>query len=75
MFEQLRPAMPGLERRLVSKPGLTGLAQVSSGYSNDVSGARRKLAYDLRYLRRRGILAEIRLVLATVPKVWDRTAL
>lgn len=75
MFEELRPLMPGIERRLVSRPGLTGLAQVVSGYSNDGAGARRKLAYDLRYLRRRGVVEEVRLVLATVPKIWDRTAL
>ena len=75
MFERLRPLMPRLERRLVSRPGLTGLAQVSSGYSNDGAGARRKLAHDLRYLRHRGIVEELRLVLATVPKLWDQTAL
>ena len=75
VFEQLRPIMPRMERRLVSRPGLTGLAQVTNGYSNDGAGARLKQAYDLRYLRRRGIREELRLVLATFPKIWDQTAL
>jgi lipopolysaccharide/colanic/teichoic acid biosynthesis glycosyltransferase len=74
MFEQLRPSIPKIERRLTSKPGLTGLAQVSNGYTNDLTGARRKLSYDLRYLRHRTIRGDLRLVAATIPKVWDRTA-
>lgn len=75
IIEDLRTSMPKIERRLVVKPGLTGLAQVRNGYTNDTKGARKKLAYDLRYLRHRGIWAEIRLLLATVPKVWDRAAM
>lgn len=75
MFEQLRPTMPRLERRLAVRPGLTGLAQVVNGYTNDSAGARRKLAYDLRYLRKLSILTEIRLLLATIPKIWDRASM
>ena len=75
MFEQLRSAMPRIERRLAVRPGLTGLAQIANGYTNDHAGARRKLAYDLRYLRHLSILEEIRLLLATIPKTWDRASL
>ena len=75
MFEQLRPTMARIEQRLVVRPGLTGLAQIANGYTNDDAGARRKLAYDLRYLRRRSVMTEIRLLLATIPKVWDQASL
>lgn len=75
MHELLRQAIPGIDRRLQAKPGLTGLAQVRNGYTNDVAGARRKLAYDLRYLRSRGMMTDLRLLLATVPCVWDQAAL
>ena len=74
IIESLRQTMPKIERRLMTKPGLTGLAQVCNGYTNDTQGARKKLAYDLRYLRRRGVWQEIQLLLATIPKVWDRMA-
>lgn len=74
LIEQLRPQVPGIERRLAAAPGLTGLAQIKSGYANDVPGVRRKLAYDLLYLRRRSVLGDVRLILATVPKFWDRSA-
>ncbi len=75
MMEQLRKDIPGIDRRLQTRPGLTGLAQVRNGYTNDVPGARRKLAYDLQYLRQRSIRNEITLILQTLPRVWDQAAL
>jgi lipopolysaccharide/colanic/teichoic acid biosynthesis glycosyltransferase len=75
IVEWLRNAVPRFDLRLVCRPGLTGLAQVRNGYTNDEAGARRKLALDLRYIRSRSIFNDLRLVLLTFPKVWDRTAL
>ncbi|MCE9589132.1 MAG: sugar transferase [Planctomycetes bacterium] len=75
IFERMRGALPGMERRLAATPGLTGLAQVRHGYTNDLAGMRRKLAYDLRYLRIRGVWTDLRLILQTLPCVWDRSAL
>jgi lipopolysaccharide/colanic/teichoic acid biosynthesis glycosyltransferase len=75
MMQEMRDALPGFERRLASKPGLTGLAQVCNGYTNDLAGMRRKLAYDIRYLRRRSLWGDLRLVFLTLPKVWDHAAL
>ncbi len=74
IIEELRENLPGIERRLVAAPGLTGLAQVRNGYSNDVRGMRRKLAYDLRYLRSRSLLRDVKLIIETIPRVWDPTA-
>lgn len=75
IIEWLRQFVPRIDLRTAAKPGLTGLAQVRNGYTNDIAGARRKIALDLRYLRRRGILTDIGLVLATVTRLWDRSAL
>lgn len=74
VIERLRAELPGVERRLAAAPGLTGLAQVNHGYANDLRGLRRKLAYDLLYLRRRSVMGDARLLLATLPKFWDRSA-
>lgn len=74
IIEELRGDLPGIERRLAAAPGLTGLAQVRNGYSNDVAGMRRKLAYDLRYLRSRSLVRDMTLILETIPRVWDPTA-
>ncbi len=75
ILERLRQSMPKIERRLVAKPGLTGLAQIRNGYTTDTKGARKKLAYDLQYLRHRSVGRELQLLLATVPKVWDQAAM
>jgi len=75
MFERLRAHLPNIEKRLAAPPGLTGLAQVRNGYTNDLPGARRKLAYDLWYLRRQSVWQDLRLLVQTVPKVWDQLAL
>ncbi len=75
IFDELCNNIPGFARRIIVRPGLTGLAQISNGYNNDLSGMRRKLAYDLRYLRRRSLITDLRLILRTVPRFWDRSAL
>jgi len=75
IHRELRRHIRGIDRRLAAKPGLTGLAQVRNGYTNDLSGARRKLAFDLLYIRRLGFLEDLRLMFLTVPRLWDRMAL
>lgn len=74
VIESLKQELPGFERRLIATPGLTGLAQVVNGYTNDTAGMRRKLALDLRYLRRRGVWMDLGLIVATVRRVWDPMA-
>jgi lipopolysaccharide/colanic/teichoic acid biosynthesis glycosyltransferase len=71
MIVRLAGAVPHIERRLVSRPGLTGLALIRNGYTNDVAGARRKLAYDMRCLRRRGLWRDLQLLVRTIPKIVD----
>ena len=75
IIERFRQSMPKIERRLTAKPGLTGLAQICNGYTTNTKGARKKLAYDLKYLRHRSIWRELRLLLATIPKIWDQGAM
>ena len=71
---ELRNDIPNVDRRLAGTPGITGLAQVVNGYTNDLDGMRRKLDLDLRYLEQRSITLDIRLILKTFPRFWDRTA-
>lgn len=75
IHEEIRRALPGFEMRIESRPGLTGLAQVRNGYTNDLAGMRRKLALDRCWLRKRSLRLNLWLIAATLPKVWDRTAL
>jgi exopolysaccharide biosynthesis polyprenyl glycosylphosphotransferase len=63
--EQLEEAVPFWGRRLLIKPGLTGWAQLHSGYACDVGGATTKLSYDLWYLRHRNVLLDLAICVKT----------
>ena len=56
-------------------PGITGLAQVNQGYDTDISGVRRKVAFDLEYIGRRSATEDLQIMAKTLPvmvmrKVW-----
>lgn len=61
--EAFEREIPGFKNRLLVKPGLTGLAQVSGGY--DLS-PKEKLVYDLEYIRNLSPALELRILLRTV---------
>lgn len=65
LYAKYAEALPGFEKRQKVKPGITGLAQLKYGYTNDVEGASKKLRWDLLYLRRMGFDTETHLVRAT----------
>jgi lipopolysaccharide/colanic/teichoic acid biosynthesis glycosyltransferase len=68
-----RPELvPGLDRaiphyrdRLQIRPGVTGLAQVQLPADTDLASVRRKLAYDLYYLRHISFWLDLRLIACT----------
>lgn len=47
-------------------PGITGLAQVRQGPDQTIADVRRKLRYDLLYVRRLSFAADLRIVIATL---------
>ncbi|HEX4081211.1 MAG TPA: sugar transferase [Rhizomicrobium sp.] len=59
-------AIPFYDYRHAVRPGITGWAQVSFRYGASVEDARRKLSYDLYYVKNRGILLDIVILLKTV---------
>jgi exopolysaccharide biosynthesis polyprenyl glycosylphosphotransferase len=58
-LELLREVVPFWSRRHLVKPGLTGWAQVSRGYTADAEGTAEKLSYDLWYLRHRSLVVDL----------------
>jgi lipopolysaccharide/colanic/teichoic acid biosynthesis glycosyltransferase len=56
-------------RRLSVRPGITGLWQVSARECNDFDD---RVRMDLRYIERRSLLGDLRLLSATVPAVLSR---
>jgi lipopolysaccharide/colanic/teichoic acid biosynthesis glycosyltransferase len=71
-IEKLREEIPDYNKRLQGKPGITGLAQVSTGYDSSVEDVKKKLNYDLSYLQRiRGgkVLMDLKIIYWTLCKI------
>jgi lipopolysaccharide/colanic/teichoic acid biosynthesis glycosyltransferase len=66
---KLEQTVPRYRERLAVRPGITGLAQVQLPADEDVLDVRRKVAYDLTYIRNLGLWLDLRILLATVLKV------
>ncbi len=57
--ELLEDTVPYWSRRHLVKPGITGWAQVSCGYTADAESTVEKLSYDLWYLRHRSLSVDL----------------
>jgi lipopolysaccharide/colanic/teichoic acid biosynthesis glycosyltransferase len=69
IFQQLRGAITDYEYRQLARPGITGLAQVSQDYDSNVEDVKRKVQFDLTYIRRQGLFEDVRIMAKTVPVV------
>jgi exopolysaccharide biosynthesis polyprenyl glycosylphosphotransferase len=54
------------EHRLTVKPGITGLAQVFHRYDEDIKDVRKKVKYDILYIKKMNLAADFGIVLRTV---------
>jgi lipopolysaccharide/colanic/teichoic acid biosynthesis glycosyltransferase len=64
--KELEAQIPHYASRHLVRPGLTGWAQVNLPYGSSVEDARRKLEYDLHYVRHHSLLTDLFIVLRTV---------
>ncbi len=64
--EQLREQIPYYDLRHRMRPGITGWAQVNYPYGASIEDARRKLAFDLYYLKKNDLLMDIAILMQTV---------
>jgi exopolysaccharide biosynthesis polyprenyl glycosylphosphotransferase len=64
--EQLSREIPPYQLRSCVKPGLTGWAQVSFPYGASVEDTRKKLSYDLYYVKHRSLLFDLMILMSTV---------
>lgn len=69
LFADLRQSIPAYEYRQQVKPGITGLAQVSQQYDTSLDDVRRKVKFDLEYLRRQSLWEDVRIMAKTVPVI------
>ncbi len=66
LITELAAQVPFYEERLMVQPGLTGWAQVSYPYGASVLDARRKLEYDLYYMKHMSLFLDVFILLDTV---------
>jgi lipopolysaccharide/colanic/teichoic acid biosynthesis glycosyltransferase len=66
---ELEKQIPFYRARLLVKPGITGWAQISYGKGASVEGSAEKLEYDLYYIKHRGLIMDIRILLRTLGSI------
>lgn len=67
IFAELRTAIPHYHLRQRVRPGITGWAQIHQGYDTCVDDVRRKIEFDLEYVRTRSVTRDISIMARTVP--------
>jgi lipopolysaccharide/colanic/teichoic acid biosynthesis glycosyltransferase len=65
-IEELEQVIPGYINRLAIRPGITGLSQLRNGYDESLRSVRRKVRYDLLYVRRGCTLLDAMILLDTI---------
>jgi len=68
IFDELRQAIRLYPKRQSVRPGITGWAQVNAQYDECIHDVRRKLHYDLEYVRRQSVAKDL-LIMAKTPSV------
>jgi len=63
--DTLSSAIPFYRERLLVPPGVTGWAQVKFPYASNIDGARRKLQFDLYYIKHMGFFLDCMILLRT----------
>ena len=63
--EDLHRAIPSYDERLYIRPGITGLAQVHYRYDTSLADVKRKLRFDLLYVKRMCLALDARILIWT----------
>ncbi len=63
---KLAKEVPDYPLRLQVKPGITGIAQIKCGYDETIEDVKRKLQYDLSYVRNSNLKEDISILLKTL---------
>ena len=58
--------IPDYEKRLKVKPGITGLAQVWHRYDETIEDVKKKIKYDLLYIKEMCVLTDLRIMARTI---------
>lgn len=65
LVEKLKEQITDYEKRLQVKPGITGLAQVWHKYDETIRDVKKKIKYDLLYIREMCLMVDLRILART----------
>jgi exopolysaccharide biosynthesis polyprenyl glycosylphosphotransferase len=66
LVAELQQQIPFYRARLLTKPGITGWAQVNFGKGASVEGSEEKLEYDLYYIKHRNLIMDLWIIMRTI---------
>jgi len=69
LVADLERGIPFYRARLLVKPGITGWAQINYGKGASIEGSAEKLEYDLFYIKHRGLVLDLWILLRTMGTV------
>lgn len=69
-MKELITTIPDYEKRLLVKPGLTGLAQIRHRSDLTIEDVKKKVKYDILYMKNSSLYSDIRIILGTVPLMF-----
>jgi exopolysaccharide biosynthesis polyprenyl glycosylphosphotransferase len=69
LIVDLEKQIPFYRARLLTKPGITGWAQVNFGKGASVEGSAEKLEYDLYYIKHRNLTMDLQIIIRTMGSV------
>jgi exopolysaccharide biosynthesis polyprenyl glycosylphosphotransferase len=69
LVAELEKEIPFYRARLLVKPGITGWAQINYGKGASIEGSAEKLEYDLYYIKHRGLILDLWIILRTAGAV------
>jgi exopolysaccharide biosynthesis polyprenyl glycosylphosphotransferase len=70
LVRQLKSQILDYEKRLLVKPGITGLAQVLHKYDESIEDVKKKVQYDLAYIQQRKLTMDLRIMAQTFGVVF-----
>jgi len=70
--EEYEKEIPYYALRHIVRPGITGWAQVTHGYTSTVEGTRLKLERDLYYVKYQGLVLDVKILFRTLHLLFHR---
>lgn len=72
IFVRLREQIEEYPVRQRVRPGITGLAQISNPYDSTLDDVRKKVQFDIAYMKRQSVWEDVRIMARTVPVMLFR---